>query len=486
MSWDIRSERIAARAAADKARAEAEAIRAKTAREARLADEELRSNRQDRRRTRARERRQELAKNVRRHGDLALPTLAVGAPALIAWRGQFEFAAEKMRLGLMAPLLPVAIEGSVLYSAFLTHRAVAEGLPAGRYRALTWTLAGVAAGMNFWHGHAAGSAQVGVALALTSLLSIVLLELTVALRKARTTKQQTGRDAAQIRRALIRRVRYPRLSIATAAIAAARDIPTDQAWHAAWVDRYGLGPEATRSERRIARAVMRRQARAARRSARKGGLTVVDGQVVPTQWFDDSSERPHERAGQLTVDAPVDGEAERSRPLAEEPQEVRETVARVLGQDLVRDVERYLSTRTEQPGGLAELPTDGPHEPSAAERWGSGVDGADERPAPAHDTDTGRIGESCDERPVSAHDDDGERSRKRPGERPRKRSPKGRRSRRGGQGEHAQRLAQVRKLLAEDPEMSGGQIAARTGIPESTARRLAAQVRAEQSGGGEA
>ncbi|MFC7734224.1 DUF2637 domain-containing protein [Actinomadura keratinilytica] len=209
--------------------------------------------------------------------------MAVGSPALIAWRGQLEFALEKMKLGLMSPLLPVAIEGSVLYSAFLTHRAVAEGLPAGRYRALTWTLAGVAAGMNFWHGSTGkdGSAEIGVALGLTSLLSIVLLELTTALRKHKERKARSGRGAAEIRRALIRRVRYPRLSMQAAALAAARDITAEEAWRAAWVDRYGVGPESTRRERRTARVILAREQRAARKAAKAGGLTIAEGSVRP-------------------------------------------------------------------------------------------------------------------------------------------------------------------------------------------------------------
>lgn len=489
MSWDIKSERITARAAAEKARAEAEAIRAATQRQDEAARAETKQADRERRRRERQEQRQAFAATIRRNGDLAVPVLAVGSPALIAWRGQFEFALDKMQLGLlMSPLLPVAIEGGVLYMALLAHRAVADDLPAGRYRALTWVLAGVAAGMNYWHGSAKG-AEVGVALALTSLLSILLLELTVALRKARQSKQRTGRDAAQIRRALIRRVRYPRLSLAAAGIAAARGVDADEAWRAAWVDRYGMGPEAGRQERRTARAAVKREGRAARKAARSGGVTVVDGQVVPAAWFDDSGERTDER--------PVVAEDERSRPLDQEPPDVRETVVREAGQDLARNVELYLSDRDFASGALLELPHEGLHELNAHERAAHGVDGigerSPERPLPAHDERPDeQSGERSDERPVGAPGDDGERPDERSGERSRKRPLKGRRRpRKGGgrreraaQDEHAKRLAKVRRLLAKAPDMSGAEIEAETGIPESTARRLKAQIRAE-SGGGE-
>lgn len=460
MSWDPRAERIAAKAQAEQSRAQAEAVRTQTEIERQRAQAELDRDRQERRRTRAKERRASRVAALRRNGGLLLPVVAVGAPAVIAWNGQYEFGADQMKLGALAPLLPIAIEGSVLYAAFLAHRAVSESLPAGRYRALTWALAATAAGMNFWHGDARGT-DVGVALALTSLLSIVLLELTIALRKAQHGKATEGRDAAAIRRALVRRIRYPRLSIAAAALAAARPgLSADEAWRAAWVDRYGVGPEAPRCERRVAREVLRREERAATEAARRGALTIVNGQLVPAAWFGEP-DAADERTGERTPD-PADEPGPGERLDTSGLDDVVDTVVAIEVPEGLAAIERWMSAQAGA-GSLRELPP-------ARERDGEQpVSGPGER-----------TGERSDERPMS---DAGERSGERSAKgRSRRRSKKPRKVSGPVSGEHAERLETVRRLLRERPGMSGAQIQAETGIPESTARRLAAQVRNERSG----
>jgi AraC-like DNA-binding protein len=223
--------------------------------------------------------------------------VAIGAPAVIAWNGQYEFGRQVMHLGVLAPLLPVALEGSVLYSARLAHEAIEADQPAGRYRAMTWVQAGIASCLNVWHGlTAAGHGlhrlvatdyQVGVALGLTSLLGIGLLELTVALKQ----RKQRARTAAQTRQALIRRLRFPRLSAEAAAISAARGIATEEAWRAAWIDRYGVGPEATRRARRTARKILARQQHADRDAASAGDLTIRDGVIVRAETEPTDAER---------------------------------------------------------------------------------------------------------------------------------------------------------------------------------------------------
>ncbi|MFO7253673.1 MAG: DUF2637 domain-containing protein [Actinomycetes bacterium] len=202
--------------------------------------------------------------------------VAIGAPMIIAWRGQAGFAAEVM--GLDWPLLvPVAIEGSVLYTAYLAHRAVSLSLPAARYRAMTWALAAVAAGMNLWH-YLGDGPQVAVVYAACSLLSILLWELTVGLRG----RVRSGRSGAEIRAAAWRRLRYPLLSWQAASIRAARGpaCSPDEAWHAAWVDRYGVGPDAPLRERRLAARIVRAKARAEMRAARRGELAIVGGVIL--------------------------------------------------------------------------------------------------------------------------------------------------------------------------------------------------------------
>jgi hypothetical protein len=277
MSWDVRSERINARGQADVDKARAEALRAQTARENRAderKDNAERQAEQDRRRKERQDKRAErgraLVDGVRRYG---IPLGAIGSPEVIAWSGQLGFATTTMKLGFLAPLLPVALEGGVLYTARLALEAIDAGKPAGKYRAATWVQAGVAAGMNYWHGE---TPQVGVAFALTSLLGIVMLELTVALRKHKAG----GRSAAEIRKALVRRLRYPVLSAQAAAIGAARGLDAEEAWRAAWVDRYGIGPDSTRRERRTARKILARQQRADRKAAKAGHLVIADGVIV--------------------------------------------------------------------------------------------------------------------------------------------------------------------------------------------------------------
>jgi hypothetical protein len=155
MSWAAMAERITARAYAARAytaqaEAEAERIRAQAGIErAKAAAEMERARQQDHRvvaAERQAKRQQRRTAVVEALRSNAAPVAAIGAPAVIAWRGQFEFAQEMMHLGILSPLLPVAIEGSYLYTAMLAHQALEAGVPAGRYRAVTWALAGVAAG----------------------------------------------------------------------------------------------------------------------------------------------------------------------------------------------------------------------------------------------------------------------------------------------------------------------------------------------------
>ncbi|MEV5711262.1 DUF2637 domain-containing protein [Actinoallomurus sp. NPDC052274] len=279
MSWDVRSERITARAQAAKDQAEAEAIRAQAAAARAQADDERAARAEQRKTERRTERRKRwadqraaVAGRIRRY---AVPVAAIGSPEVIAWAGQYGFGSEKMHLGVLAPLLPVALEGGVLYSATLALEAVDAGKPAGKYRAATWVQAAIAAALNYWHGSKDG-ADVGVALALTSLLGIVMLELTIALRRHKAS----GRSSAEIRTGLVRRIRYPRLSMAAASIAAARGLDVEAAWRAAWVDRYGIGPDSTRRDRQTARVILARQQRADRKAAKAGHLAIVDGAIV--------------------------------------------------------------------------------------------------------------------------------------------------------------------------------------------------------------
>jgi hypothetical protein len=113
---------------------------------------------------------------------------------------------------------------------------------------------------------------------LASLLGIGLWEVTAWHHR----QHAAGRTAAEIRAIWVRRLRFPCLSWAAASISAAYG-PTagrDTAWRAAWVDRYGIGPEATRRDRRLARLIVREQWRADRAAARRGDLMIVSGVIL--------------------------------------------------------------------------------------------------------------------------------------------------------------------------------------------------------------
>ncbi|MFI7632449.1 DUF2637 domain-containing protein [Microbispora rosea] len=300
--YDPRAARMAAGAEAETRRAQAEALRAETElrvqRERReMEREDLLEQRRDkaqrraeksRRRTERRAARRNmmsgLAAGVRARAHSVIAAAAMGSPMFIAWGGQLAFATEVMHLGAAAPTLPVAMEGSVLYTAYLTHQAIDRGLPTGRYRLLTWTMAGNAAGMNLWHqidkyataADPMAGLQVGAIYAVSSLLGIVLWELNAGLKHQIASR----RSGAEIRRAAWRRLRYPRLSWAAASIRAAQGCSIEDAWSAAWIDRYGVGPDAPRRDRRVARRVLRHQSRADRAAAKDGRLSIVGGSIV--------------------------------------------------------------------------------------------------------------------------------------------------------------------------------------------------------------
>ncbi|MFF5325323.1 DUF2637 domain-containing protein [Janibacter hoylei] len=494
MSWDIKSERIAARAQAEQARAQAEAVRAQTelarekerAEQARQARADKRAERDQNRAERAK-RRAETIEALRARGPVALAAVAVGSPAALAWRGQFLFGRDDLHLGWMAPLAPVAVEGGVLYAAWMAHQAVAANVPSFRYRALVWMLAAVAAGTNAWHGQ---DAQSGAMLALFSLLSIVLLECTIALRKARETKEREGRDVAVIRRALVRRVRYPRLSTSASSLAAACGITPEEAWRAAWIERYGLGPEAPRHERKVARQVLKREEKAAKKAAKQGALTIAAGQIVPAVWFNDDADDADDMSAAVPDGASTgtpDGGAE-AAPTGEG--ERLDTTSMTDGIDTlvaseapegIAAIERWLHVRAEGSGALRELPPGHGDERREERR--------DERTGERREERGGeRREERQEERREERQEERREERREERGAERRGERRKGRRARRssGGrapQSEHGERLERVRRLLTERPELTGAQVAAELGIGESTARKLLQKARQDSKGG---
>ncbi|NUT91253.1 MAG: DUF2637 domain-containing protein [Saccharothrix sp.] len=290
--YDKRAERLAAAAQAETARAAAEQTRAQTAltlmqveQTRTLAAVELadrRAARAQQKRDDARDRRRATRKQIaERLPDWLLSALwatVIVAPITIAWRSQQTWAQTTLHLASWGWLFPLAVETGAWVCAFEGHRRARTGDPVGSLHTWMWVLGGVAAGIQVLHNTADHGIVVGLVLAAMSMLGVLL-------HHVRTTADQHaahGRTAAQVRRALWRKVRYPRLSWAAAAIHAARtDLDTETAWRAAWVDRYGVGPDSTRRDRRLARVIVRHQRRADRRAAREGALTIVGGIILP-------------------------------------------------------------------------------------------------------------------------------------------------------------------------------------------------------------
>ncbi|MFI6909779.1 DUF2637 domain-containing protein [Nonomuraea sp. NPDC050394] len=219
------------------------------------------------------------AAGVRDAVPYLLGVIAMGAPIVIAWRGQSEYGEHQLGLGGWSWVLPVALEGAAWYQAFLAHRAITHGLPSLRYRMATWLLAGAAAVMNLWHGAESGSLSRGVVLALCSLLGVLQWELT-AMQNAQVAG---GRSIAELRIQLWRWIRYPRLHWAAHSTRTALGpaCSTEQAWHLAWRDRYGVGPTSTRAERTVAAAVLARQVAEDLELAADGELLLgADGRLV--------------------------------------------------------------------------------------------------------------------------------------------------------------------------------------------------------------
>lgn len=208
------------------------------------------------------------------HGMAALWATMIVLPISLAWQAQALFALETLRIAEpFNHAFPAAIETGAWLCAFEAHRRIRAGMSAGLLPTYMWVLAGAAAVINGAHGLADGGPVAGLALATLSVLGVFLHSIRQGLDAARVT----GNGHARV--ALWRRVRYPRLSIAAASLRAARELDPATAWTLAWVDRYGVGPDVSRRERRLARRVVRRSARDGRKAVRAGDVTIVDGRV---------------------------------------------------------------------------------------------------------------------------------------------------------------------------------------------------------------
>ncbi|MBP2330620.1 hypothetical protein JOF56_011005 [Kibdelosporangium banguiense] len=204
-------------------------------------------------------------------GMAALWATMIVLPIALAWAAQAQFALET--LGFPAPLnhgFPAAIETGAWLCAFEAHRRIKRRRSAGSLPRWMWMLAGIAAAINAAHGLRDGGVVAGLAFGVLSLLGVLLH----SIRQGLDREIVSGR-AGQV----WRRLRYPLLSLAAAGIRAAREIEPDTAWRLAWEDRFGVGPDSTRRDRRLARVIVRRESARDRKAARAGEITIIDGRV---------------------------------------------------------------------------------------------------------------------------------------------------------------------------------------------------------------
>lgn len=204
--------------------------------------------------------------------------VAMGAPILIGWNGQLQAARTVLHLGRLAWVYPVALEGGAWWLAYLMHRAITSRRPTGRLRSSMWLLAGLAAGMNFWHGTTAYGPIGGAGLALSSLLGIGLWELTAGHLRHTTSDTSAG----QARLVVVRWLRFPRLAWAawSITIAGGADADREMAWRAAWITRFGVGPDASGRDRRLGRTILRARSKVDRQAARQGEFVIVGGVIL--------------------------------------------------------------------------------------------------------------------------------------------------------------------------------------------------------------
>ncbi|OZM79919.1 DUF2637 domain-containing protein [Pseudonocardia sp. MH-G8] len=307
--YDVRAERRVAAAVADEHRAAAaeRLAAAETAREtarieasaraaeleeqateraqvrkaaAKAARAQARRDRMAARRARGMARWQSMRAGAPGWGMAALWAAVIVAPLLLTWTAQTAFAAEQLGIPVgMAWLFPLAVETGAWVCAFEAHRRTRDGRPVGSLPAWMWLLAGVAAGINFAHGVTGPHGAVaGLALAVLSVLGVLLHHVRQSLDRA--TRAHGEHALTALRGRAARWVWHPLLSLRACSIAARTDARPDEAWAAAHLDRYGVGPDASRRDRRVGRVIARRQWKADRTRAKADGFITVGGIIL--------------------------------------------------------------------------------------------------------------------------------------------------------------------------------------------------------------
>lgn len=292
------------------------------------------------RRTERRNVRRAFMKSLPDKGLEALWATLIVLPITLAWHAQALFADTIGFHGAWANAFPGAIEVAAWVCVFESARRIHAGGAAGSLRYWTWVLAGFAAAINAAHGLHDGGLPEGLSLAGLSLLGVLLHTIRQGLDRA----EHVGGVLA-VRRAVWRRVRYPRLSLAAASIRAARELDAATAWRLAWADRYGVGPDTTRRERRLARLIVGQEDKDARTAARNGELSIVDGRVRPgfapaVKAFVDA-----ERQAAMAV---AEQAEQHARAVVQEAQDVLTAAGLLFGPDALRSEQDSSEALNEQ------------------------------------------------------------------------------------------------------------------------------------------
>lgn len=303
---------------------------------------------EERRRARRDERDERRAALLARLPELGMSILwatMIVLPITLAWQAQAEFAANSLHIPTpWNQAFPAAIEIGAWVCAFEAHRRIRAGLDAGSLPRWMWVLASIAAVINAAHGTQDAGLPGGLALGALSLLGVLL----------HSIRQSLDSDVVRGTRtplAAWRRVRYPRLSLAAASIRAARGVPAAEAWTLAWIDRFGVGPDASRRDRVLGKLIVRKQLRDDRKAAKAGELHIFEGRVQ--QGFAPAVKAfvDRERAAALEQAAAAEAAA---LSVVHEAQAVVNAAAMVWGPDALTEGFARLGTPGEQAGRLSQ------------------------------------------------------------------------------------------------------------------------------------
>lgn len=159
-----------------------------------------------------------------------------------AFPGQFSAMTGLKVYWVLALLVPVFIEGATWAMAWLRKWAVENHKPAKLYTVMTWVFALTAAALNAWHH--LDEPQLAVVFAASSLFGVAVWDIYMHSQG----HAAGGRDAAEIKLALQRRIRHPRVSrraswLRTATIPALNE---SEAWAIAWRQVRGTEPGLTK------------------------------------------------------------------------------------------------------------------------------------------------------------------------------------------------------------------------------------------------